>query len=892
VFTSSMYSASSVSSALANPLQLQAGQRVVVPISLMNETNTAVNLLPWHAVMLQFRKQDVAAGFAQGVALSGSSHRSSSFTLTPSLTSTGLYSLHIAVVECATVLIEYSHMSDGTMDTSQRPMAVAGALFDSPVAAIVTPQHWPLNLSVNAYLVVPNRRENLRVQALFNQPFSLFFNARKLWECRSIDCDSGALDLGPHNTGDVILLKLAFSRVTASSKFSLLWNAGSHPVAMEAVLAQHACSSPFHDINTGATLVSVSGASLQAASTRVHWHSSVVSQYCTMSLFNWQDSSSQSVSVSPHAFNADSSACIPRVSSGTLLSFAAFFHDSYENLVSPDFSNLAVFLASDDCDMEASIASYGIDTGDSVSFSVRVIRSTLEQTAAIRLRQLSSGLLTTYYRDSAAVFTSVASSMDWSSTGNFPGDSSVQIWSAKWAGFLKSPSSGAWTLTISKPQSSSDSVQLQIGRFSVHLGASSSSSLTFDFSIAMFLSVSVLYSHFAGSSSSGLTLSWKSEGMPSFVAIPSSAFFSQSWSFTSNLKVYVRPGPSRSCQAHTPAISVATAGLSSTFIISAIDSFGNPVTDVSHIKLRMNQLSGCDTLVENSCVQLSRSMDLFGLQVSLTLSGLYQLQIVDSERNYAACTSFSQIYVHPNVALLTNSRIRLISATVATAGTALQFEITTLDQFSNAAPLLASYAQFSFKLSCSGPSPCCDPCVASRSTCASSILCVPTKTSIISGHFNAPSDLSSHIFTVSFLPSQSGFFRLQVSSSQECPYCDALPANAFWDVFIKPSLHSAVNLDASPAVLSMIAGDSLTISGRSFDVYGNVVLAPDPPSQVHCVSRLNQRSVAGVSSHALLSSNFYISCTVSATKSGRFELSMISFQREALKISTFHLIPF
>lgn len=849
----------------------------MVPISLMNETSTAVDLLPWHAVMLQLRTHRPAAQFAQGVALSGRSHRSSSLTLSRSLTVSGLFSLHIAVVECATVLIQYSHLSDAAMATSQRPLAVTGALHDLPVSGAIPPLHWPLNASVNVYLVVPNRRDSVRVQASCSQPFSLFFNALKLWECRSIDCDSGELDLGPHSAGDVILLALTFSRVTASSRFSLLWNAGNHPVVMEPVLPQHACSSPLHDINAGATLVSVSGAALQAASTRVHWQSSVVSQHCTMSMLSGR---SVSRSVWPDAFSPDASACIPHVPAGTLLSFTAFFNDSYGNLVSPDFSNLAVFLASDDSDMEASISSYGIDTGPSVSFSVRVLRSTLEQTAAIRLRQLSPGLLSTYYRDSAAFSTSVSSSMDWSSAGNFPGDSSVQIWSAKWAGFLKSPSSGAWTLVISKPQSSSDSVQLQIGGFSVDLGASSSRSLSFDLSISMHLPVSVLYSHFAGSSSSGLTFAWKSEGAPSFVAIPSSAFFSQSWSFTSNLKAVVRPAASRSCQALSPVISVATAGLSSTFSISAIDSFGNSVTDISHIKLRMNQISGCDTLVESSCAQVRRSMESRGLQVTLTLSGLYQLDIIDTERMDAACTSFSQIYVHPNVALLSNSVIRLSSATVATAGTALQFEITTLDQFSNAVPLLASYAQFSFKLSCFGPSPCCDPCVAARTSCGSSILCVPTKRSLIVGPLSAPSDLSSHIFSVSFLPSQSGIFRLQVSSSNECPYCDALP-DIHWDISVKPSLHSALNLDVIPTGgFSIIAGDSLTISGRSFDAYGNVALAPDPPSQLGCLSRLNSRTVSGVDSRAFLSSNFYVSCIVTATTAGRFELSMVSFQRK------------
>ncbi len=850
----------------------------MVPISLMNETSTAVDLLPWHAVTLQLRTHRPAAQFAQGVALSGRSHRSSSLTLSRSLTVSGLFSLHVAVVECATVLIQYSHLSDAAMATSHRPLAVTGALHDLPVSSAIPPLHWPLNASVNAYLVVPNRRDRLRVQASGSQPFSLFFNDLKLWECRSIDCDSGELDLGPHSAGDVILLALAFSRVTASSRFSLLWNAGNHPVVMEPVLAHHACSSPLHDINAGATLVSVSGAALRAASTRAHWHSSVVSQHCTMPLLSGRAGSK---SVWPDAFSPDASACIPHVPSGTLLSFTAFFHDSYGNLASPDFSNLAVFLASDDSDMEASISSYGIDTGASVSFSVRVLRSTLEQTAAIRLRQLSPGLLSTYYRDSAAFSTSVASSMDWSSAGNFPGDSSVQIWSAKWVGFLKSPSSGAWTLAISKPQSSSDSVQLHIGGFSVDLAASSSRSLTFDLSISMYLPVSVLYSHFAGSSSSGLTFAWKSEGVPSFVPIPSSAFFSQSWSFTSNLKAVVRPAASRSCQALSPVISVATAGLSSTFSISAIDSFGNSVTDISHIKLRMNQISGCDTLIENSCAQVRRSMESRGVQVTLTLSGLYQLDIIDTERTDAACgTSFSQIYVHPNVALLSNSLIRLSSATVATAGTALQFEITTLDQFSNAVPLLASYAQFSFKLSCVGPSPCCDPCVAARTTCGSSILCVPTKRSLIVGPLSAPSDLSSHIFSVSFLPSQSGIFRLQVSSSNECPYCDALP-DTHWDISVKPSLHSALNLDVFPTgAFSIIAGDSLTISGRSFDAYGNVVLAPDPPSQVGCLSRLNRRTVSGVASRAFLSSNFYVSCIVTATTSGRFELSMVSFQRK------------
>ena len=859
----------------------------MVPISLMNETNTAVDLLPWHAVMLQLRTHGLAAQFAQGVALSGRNHRSSSLTLTRSLTVSGLFSLHTAVVECATVLVQYSHLSDAAMVTSQRPLAVTGALRDFPVTGAIPQLHWPLNVSVNAYLVVPNRRENLLVQASCSQPFSLLLNSFKLWECRSIDCDSGELNLGPHSAGDVILLTLAFSRVTASSRFSLLWNAGNHPVVMEPVFSQHACSSPLHDINAGATLVSVSAAALQAASTRAHWHSSVVSQHCTMSLLSGQGGSARDRSVWPDAFSPDASACIPHVASGTLLSFTALFHDSYGNLVSPDFSNLAVFLASDDSDMEASISSYGIDTGPSVSISVRVLRSTLEQTSAIRLRQLSPGLLSTYYRDSAAFSTNVASSMDWSSAGNFPGDSSVQIWSAKWAGFLKSPSSGAWTLAISKPQSSSDSVQLQIGRFSVALGASSSRSLTFDFSISMYLPISVLYSHFAGSSSSGLTLTWKSEGMPSFVAIPSSAFFSQSWSFTSNLKVVVRHGASRSCQAEGPVISVATAGLSSTFIISAIDSFGNSVTDISHIKLRMNQISGCDTVIENSCAQVIRSMELPGLQVTLTLSGLYQLDVIDTERMNAACTSFSQIYVHPNVALLSNSLIRLSSATVATAGTALQFEITTLDQFSNAVPLLASYAQFSFKLSCFGPSPCCDPCVAARATCGSSILCVPTKRSLIVGPLSVPSDLSSHIFSVSFLPTQSGIFRLQVSSANECPYCDALP-QTHWDISVKPSLHSALNLDMFPTGFSIIAGDSLTISGRSFDAYGNVVLAPDPPSQAGCLSRLNRRSVSGVASRAFLSSNFYVSCIVTATTSGQFELSMVSFQRKSFAFFFVH----
>jgi hypothetical protein len=863
---------------------------MLIPIDLKSETSATTELAPWHAVMLQLHRQDsqgLASELVQGSALSGLSHRSSSFTLAHTVATAGLYLLNTAVVACSTVLIQYSHRSETTnaMVTAQLPLAVAGRLVDTPLNNVIPPLHWPLNISINVHLIVPNDRTSLILQASFSQPFSLFLNSRQVWQCRSLVCDSGELHLGKYSAGDVLLLQLAIARVSTSSKFSLLWNAANHPIVVEPVLSQHACSSVLHDINGGATRVSVTGATLQPAATTIHWHNSVVSKYCGASVPSDLPPHLSASSDSPDAVRPDASACVPQISSGTLLSFAAFFQDSFENLVAPDFSSLAVFLVSDECDIEVSIASYSIQSAVSVSgayssFSIRVIRSTFEQLAHIRLRFATPGLIATYYRDSAAYFTSVASSIDWSSSGQFPGDNSVQIWRAKWKGFLKAPT-GAWTLTIAKPPSSTDAVQLQIGRFDVHLGASNSWSNVFSFSYSEYFPFSVLYTHFSGSSSSGLTVSWKPEGVASFAAVPSSAFFSESWSVTSELKVRVSPAASWSCDIISPVLSVATAGLSSKFFVSAADVFGNSATQLSHIKFLLTQLSGCDTLFEKSCLQITQSMSAQGIQVTLTRSGIYQLQIVDSGRNNAPCNGVSQIYVHSGPALLANSIISMLSATFATTGLPLQFEITTRDQFSNLVPLLTSYAYFSFKLTCSGPSPCCNPCVASRSTCASSILCAQTKSAAILEQAGAPTGLGSPNLNVAFIPTQSGFFRLQVLSSRECPYCDKLPAHKFWDVLVKPSLSSAVTLDAAFVKSYIIASDSITVSGRSFDIFGNVVLAPDPPSQVDCVVRLNRRVVSGVTSRVFLVSNFYVSCVVKVTTSGIFDLSMMSFQSQS-----------
>lgn len=885
--SSSLYDASAVTATFSNPWLLYAGQQIVVPLDLKNDTNAAVELLPWHAVMLQLRRDGPTADLVQGGALSGLSHRSSSFTLVQTVTVAGFYSMKTAVVECGTVLLEYSRLSDASVVASHVPLAVAGPLVDSAVQAVIPPSHWPFNISINLYLVVPNDRENLRVQALFNQPFSLSVNSRSVWECRSIECDSGALDLGKHSSGNVIFLRLAFARVTSSSRFSLYWNAGNHPIVMDPILSHHSCSSPIIDIAGGATRVSVTGASLHAASTRLQWDPSVVLQYCSSSFPTSQQQLVQHQSFGRDTTIADTSACVPHIVSGTLISFSAIFQDSYQNFVSPDVSAMSVFLASHDSDMEASISSFGVDrtAADAFfnffAFSIRVIRSTSEVPTSIRLRQLAQGLIATYYRDSTEFSTSVVPIIDWSSNGNFPGDTNIQIWRVKWKGFLKSPSSGAWALTISKPSSSTDTVEIQLGRFKVRLGASSSWGTSFSFSQTMYFAISLHYTHYAGSSSSGLTLSWKHEEILSAVAIPSSAFYSENWSFLSSLNLRVTPGASWSCESISPSVSFATAGLSSTFMVSAADAFGNPITELQHINLRLIQLSGCNTLSQNSCAQLAMNMDQNGVHVTLTLSGVYQLYITDSGRMDAACTSFREIYVHPASALLANSVLSILSSTIATAGIPLIFQITPRDQFSNLTPLSASFAFFSFHLFCIGPSPCCDPCVASSSTCGSSILCFQAKSSRIFEHAGALTSLSSHEFSFSLVPTQSGLFRLQVVSSKECSYCDALPTNN-WDVTIKPSVHEAANLDATSTSMSVVAGDFVTISGRAFDIFGNVVAAPDPPSQIHCMVRKNRRVVSGVSSSLYLSSNFYISSIVRITTSGTLTLSMMSFRSKCL----------
>jgi hypothetical protein len=884
--SSSLYAASAVTATFSNPWLLFAGQQIVVPLDLKNDTNAAVELLPWHAVMLQLRRDGPTVHPMQGRALSGLSHRSSSFTLVQTVTMAGFYSMKTAVVECGTVLLEYSHLSDASAVTSQVPLAVAGPLVDSAVPAVIPPSHWPFNISINAYLVVPNDRANLRLQALFNQPFSLSVNSHIVWECRSIECDSGALDLGEYSSGNVIFLRLAFARVTSSSRFSLYWNAGNHPIVMDPILSHHSCSSPIIDIAGGATRVSVTGTSLHAASTRLQWDPSVILQYCSSSFPTGQQLVQHQSSGRDTAI-ADTSACVPHIVSGTLISFTAIFKDSYQNFVSPDVSTMSVFLASHDSDIEASISSFGVDRiaadafFDVFDFSIRVIRSTSELPTSIRLRQLTQGLIATYYRDSAEFSTSVAPIIDWSSNGNFPGDTSIQIWRVKWKGFLKSPSSGAWALTISKPSSSTDTVEIQLGRFNVRLGASSSWGTSFSFSQSMYFAISLHYTHYAGSLSSGLTLSWKHEEILSAAAIPSSALYSETWSFLSSLNLRVTPAASWSCQSISPSVSFATAGLSSTFMVSAADVFGNPITELHHINLRLIQISGCNTLSQNSCAHLAMNMDQSGVQVTLTLSGVYQLYITDSGRMDAACTSFHQIYVHPASALLANSVLSMLSSTIATAGVPLIFQITSRDQFSNLTPLSASFAFFSFHLFCIGPSPCCDACVSSSSTCGSSILCFQAKSSHIFQHAGALTSLSSHEFSFSLVPTQSGLFRLQVLSSKECSYCDALPTNN-WDVTIKPSVHAAANLDATSASMSVVAGDFVTISGRAFDIFGNVVAAPDPPSHIHCMVRKNRRVVSGVSSSSYLSSNFYISSIVRITISGTLTLSMMSFQSKCL----------
>jgi len=876
-----MYSGSTVTSALANPLVVQAGQRIRIPIGLKNDTNSVVELLPWHAVVLQLSKTGLAAEFMQGVALSGLSYRSSSFTLEDTVTIAGVYAIKAAVFECGTVLLQYSQISDASATTYQSPIVVLGPLVETPVKGVLPPLHSLLNVSISAYLIVPNDRDSLLVQASFNQPFSIFVNTHKVWECRDIECDSGELDLGKRRAGDVILVQLAIARITTSSRFSLLWNAGNHPIVIEPILAQHTCSSPLSDITGSSTLVSVMAASIDTASTRVFWHSSVVSQYCSAHLRNFHPARSNLPSIGSDELSSDFSICVPQVVSGTLLSLAAVFQDSYGNFVTPDFSSLSISLVSDDTDLEASIASYGTEssiTSVSYFFSFRVIRTWIETPASVTFRQLTQGLIATYYRDLAAISTSSASIIDWSSSGNFPADTSLQIWRARWKGFLKSPSSGTWMLTVSKPGLSTDSVQMQIGKFNVNLGASSSWSTVFSVSFTMYLAVSVNYTHFAGSLLSGLTFSWQLEGGSAFSAIPSSAFFVESWGFTSNLKVFSSPGTTVSCQAVGSLISFATAGLSSTFIVSAFDIFGNSVTELSHIKLRLSQISGCNTLFENSCVKLVMSMDRYGVQVTPTVAGIYQLQIIDTGRNDAACTIFPELYVYPAPALLSNSQVSMISATVATAGLSLQFQIVSRDQFSNLIPLLALYASFSFELTCFGPSPCCNPCGASSSTCSSSILCSKAKSSSIMVQAASFSSLMNPDVNISFVPTQSGFFRLEIRCSKECPYCDALPTSTFWDITVKPSNHVAVFLDAAYARSFIVAGDSITMLGRSFDMFGNVVLAPDPPSQIDCIGRLDRRVVSGVSSRVYLASNFYAACIVQVITAGSLTLSMMSFQ--------------
>ncbi len=155
-------------------------------------------------------------------------------------------------------------------------------------------------------------------------------------------------------------------------------------------------------------------------------------------------------------------------------------------------------------------------------------------------------------------------------------------------------------------------------------------------------------------------------------------------------------------------------------------------------------------------------------------------------------------------------------------------------------------------------------------------------------HASVVSGLGSHALSFEFVPTQSGLFRLQVVSLKECPYCDMLPANALWDITVKPSVYAAATLDAAFTDTVIIAGDCITVSGRSFDAYGNVVLAPQPPSPVHCVVRLNSRTLAGVSSRVFLSANFYVSCAVVITTAGAFQLSMVSFQRKS-HIQNHHL---
>jgi hypothetical protein len=875
-----MYSASSVTAALPNPLLLFAGQQVIVPLILKNDTNIAVELSPSHAVMLQFCRRDNSAELTQGVAFSGLSRRSSSFTLVRSVTAAGVYSMKTAVTECGTLLLEYSHVSDAAIVTSQLQLTVLGPIVDTLVQNLIPQLHRPLNVSINAYLIVPNDRASLRVQAVFNQPFSLFVNSYKIWECRNIDCDSGELDLGQHNAGDVLFLRLSVARLKYSSRFSMFWNGGNHPVVMDPILSHHACSSPVSDITGGATLVSVTGASLDVASTRLQWHPSAVSQYCSLSTPNGYSTHLQPHSFWPDDIGSDYSACLPHIVAGTLISFTVLFQDSYRNFVSPDLSSFSVFLSSGESDMEASISSVGVETvtsGPLFSFSIRVIRSTFEQPASIRLRQLAQGLIATYYRDLTAFSTSSAPVIDWSANGNFPSDTSFQIWRVKWEGFLKSPSSGAWTLVVSKPTSSIDLVQIRVGRFNVQLGASSSWGNVFSFSQSLIFAISIQYTHFAGSLSSGLTLSWKHEGIPAFATIPSSAFFVEQWSFTSNLNVRVFSGASQTCQAVSPSVSFTTVGLATTFAVSATDAFDNEIIKLPHIELRLIQLSGCSTISESSCVQLAMPMDLNEVQVTLTQSGVYQLDIVDRARMDAACTSFPQIYAHPAPALLKNSLLSITSATIATAGTPLMFQLTSRDQFSNLTPLLASSAFFLFKLFCMGPSPCCDPCVSSLNTCGSSILCSQSKNSFILQDAGTLTSLGSHQFILSFIPTQSGVFRLQIFSSKECSYCDNLPA-MFWDVTVLPSVHSAANLDATDSQLNIVAGDSITIFGRSFDMFGNVVLAPDPPSQINCILRMNNRVVSVLFSSLNLLSNFYIMCVMKVTKSGTSSITMSSFR--------------
>ena len=868
-----------MSSVLANPLIVEAGQRIVVPLGLKNDTNSVVELLPWHAVMLQLHRAGLAAEFVQGTALSGLSQRSSSFILAQTVTIAGSYSMKTTTHECGTVLLEYSQISGSATTTSQEPIAVVGSFIDTPIKGATLQLHSLLNVSVSAYLIVPNDRDNLRVQVSFSQPFSIFVNSEKVWDCRNIECDSGELDLGKRRAGDVILVRLAIARVLTSSRFSMFWNAGNHPIMMEPVLAQHACSSLLNDISGGSTKVSVIAASIDTDNTRILWHSSVVSQFCSGSFLNGDAANSYMQEFGSNVFSSDFSTCVPHVVSGTLLSLAAEFQDSYRNFVTPDFSTLSIFLVSDDTDLEACIASYGTESSlaqVSFTFSLRVIRTSIDSPAFVRFRQLTPGLIATYYRDLSAFSTSSASSIDWSSSGNFPGDSSLQIWRVKWKGFLKSPSSGAWTLTVSKPGLSTDTVQMQIGRVNVNLGATNSWSSFFSFSCTMYLTISVNYSHFAGSLSSGLTFAWKLAGASSFSVIPPSAFFVEAWVVTSSLKVRAYPGSTGSCEAIGPVVSFATAGLSSTFIVSAVDIFGNSVSELSHIKLRLRQISGCNTLLENSCVQLVMNMDQYGVQVTPTVAGIYQVQIIDSGRSDAVCPSFPQLYVYPAPALLANALVSMVSVTVATAGVPLQFQIISRDQFSNLIPLLVSYASFSFKLACSGPSPCCDPCGASLSTCSSPILCSKTKSSSILVQAASFSSLSSADFVISFVPTQTGVYRLEIRCSKECPFCDDLPPSIFWDIAVKPSSPVASTIDAAYARLFIVAGDSVTISGRSFDIFGNVVMAPDSPSQIYCIVRLDRRVVSCVSS--FLASNFYAACVVPVITSGSLSLSMMSFQ--------------